>query len=68
MPQRKKPNDFESKSDSPKITLIGITESQDAASDRKKRVQALISQMFLRAQKRGRPAQHEMDEELKDAA
>lgn len=68
MPQRKKPNDFESKSDAPKITLIGIAESQDAANERKKRVQALLSQMFLRAQKRGRPGQHETEEDLKNAA
>ena len=68
MPKNKKSNEFELKYDLPTIKLIAITESQEAAIERKKRVQALLSQMFLRAEKRGRPLKHEMEEELKDAA
>ena len=68
MPQNKKSKDLGSQYGLPIIKLIPIAESKDDALERKKRVQALLSQMFLRAEKRGRPSKHETDEELKNAA
>jgi hypothetical protein len=50
------------------VKFVELSESRDEAFERKKRVQALLSQMFLRLQKRGRPTSHRKDEELKNAA
>jgi len=52
----------------PKIKLIPIIDTHGCGIERKKRIQSLLSQMLLRAAKRGRPVTVKKDGELENAS
>ena len=68
MPQKNQSNDTLYRLSIPDLRLIPVIDTKLSGIERKKRVQALLSQMLLRAAKRGRPPQNQKDEEIKDAA
>jgi len=52
----------------PKVKLIPVIDSKGCGIERKKRIQSLLSQMLLRAVKRGRPSTVQRDEDLENAS
>ncbi len=68
MPQSRKSKDKIMHCEMPKVKLIPVIDSKGCGIERKKRIQSLLSQMLLRAVKRGRPSTVQRDEDLENAS